>query len=952
MAYVKSLVLQGFKSFAKRTEIPFDSALSVIVGPNGSGKSNITDAICFVLGRLSIKSMRAARAANMIYNGGKGNSPAPEAVVEMVFDNADKTFSFDKPEVKISRIVRRNGQSIYKINDESRTRQEVLELLLQAGIDPDGFNLILQGEIARFIEMHHEERRQIVEEVSGISVYEDKKAKSLNELTKTDERLKEVSTILNERTAYLKNLDGERQEALKFKNLENNIKRDKASLLHRNIKDKNSEKEKLDNHAGENQKSLEKTRAENDKTRQEISQLNLEIDDINKKIHEATGLQQEELHKDIIEVRSEITGFSVRIENYTQQLSDLETRKQQLEKDIKRNQSEIEELKKSMSKEDFDKILKSKSTAFATIEEKKAHLDRLKIDINTVKINLENSRNNYEYTVKHINVIQEKIQELLKKTGKNKEEVRRIDKTVDEIEKISLNIKDLEKKRISSLEEISEIKKEISIIEKLKNDVNRLEICPVCKRKVTAEHRKEVTEKADSDTNNLNSRLEKIEKNQRDFASQISSMNVRFAELKEEENNLHLSKINLGIVEEKELEKENLEGERMKLSDEIQHLEKKFRNLEIETGKFKDVEEEYNKIKMEIKEISSKQDSRANAGLDLIVKQRDIDQMQLIIKRSLKEKQDLQQYISELSGQLEEKQKILKEREKQDSGLRKSFESMFNKRNKLQETAREKEIDFVNKQNKIRGIEDEINILRIALAKVNAELETWNNEFKQYEGIELSDSSRSELEQRMHKNEVSLQAIGTINLRALEVYDKVKEEYDKIAEKVTILQTEKEDILKVIEEIDKKKKKAFMDVFNAINQGFTDNFLKLGGREAYLELENEQDPFIGGINIVVKLAKGKYLDVNSLSGGERTLVALSLIFAIQKYRPYSFYIFDEIDAALDKRNSERLSSIIKNYIKNAQYVIITHNDSLITEATSLYGVSMQDGVSKVISLKV
>jgi chromosome segregation protein len=952
MARIKKIVMQGFKSFAKRTEIPLDQTLSVIVGPNGSGKSNVTDAICFVLGRLSAKSMRAAKTANLIYNGGKGNSPADEATVEMIFDNSSNEFAINKPDIKIARIVRRNGQSIYRINDETKTRQEVLELLNQGGIDPDGFNIILQGEISRFIEMHHEERRQIVEEVSGIAVYEDKKAKSLNELAKTDERLKEVTIILKQRHEYLQNLEAERQEALKHKQYEESIKRDKATILHKNIKDKNTEKEKLDINLEENQKALEKQKQEHEKIRNEISELNIQINEINNKIQEATGLQQEELHKDLAECGADIAGLSVRLENYKQQLNDNESRKEQLGKDIKRLQSEIEDLKKSIPKEDYNKLLKSKSTAFTSIEEKKTHLDKLKMDFNSVKINLENSRKNYDRAIFEISKTQEKINELLKSSGKTKEEIKKIDKVIDEIEKSSLQVKELEKKRIFCVSDIAEMKKEISIIEKLKHDIVKLDTCPVCKRKVTEQHIKEVTEKADSDIKSISLKLEKLEKSRKEFESEIEKLNKKLPELREEEKKLHIGRINLKIVEDKELEKEKFEKERLELSEIIQNLEKKYRNLETEISGLKEIEEEYNQIKGEIKEIGSKHDVKTKVGLEIANKQMEIDQSQATLRKVQKESPELQQTIDELTEQLDEKQDMMKEKEKQDTQLKKNFESMFVKRNKIQDTAREKEMNLVNKQGLIREIEIAVNNVNIALAKVCADLTVLNNEFKQYEGIKIVEASRHELEERIHKNEVALQAMGSVNLRALDVYDNVKLEYDKIAEKVAVLEKEKEGVIKIIEEIDKKKKKSFMDVFNAINKGFAENFLKLGGREAYLELENEQDPFIGGIDIVVKLSQGRYLDVNSLSGGERTLVALSLIFAIQEYRPYSFYIFDEIDAALDKRNSERLSIIIKNYIKNAQYIIITHNDSLITEATSIYGVSMQDGVSKVISLKV
>ena len=144
-----------------------------------------------------------------------------------------------------------------------------------------------------------------------------------------------------------------------------------------------------------------------------------------------------------------------------------------------------------------------------------------------------------------------------------------------------------------------------------------------------------------------------------------------------------------------------------------------------------------------------------------------------------------------------------------------------------------------------------------------------------------------------------------------------------------------------------------MKTLEAINIYFTRNFTQLSRKgNAFLELENKKAPFEGGLNILVKASRGRYFDVTSLSGGEKTMVALSLIFAIQEYNPYCFYILDEIDAALDKHNSELLAALIKKYMKTGQYIIITHNDTLITEATNLYGVSMQENISKIISLKV
>ena len=172
-------------------------------------------------------------------------------------------------------------------------------------------------------------------------------------------------------------------------------------------------------------------------------------------------------------------------------------------------------------------------------------------------------------------------------------------------------------------------------------------------------------------------------------------------------------------------------------------------------------------------------------------------------------------------------------------------------------------------------------------------------------------------------------------------------------EKALTIEKEKTDILQIVAEIDTKKRKSFVKTFRAMSDLFSQNFSQLYSKGvAFLELENKEDIFAGGVNIVVRLAKGKYFDVTSLSGGEQTLVALSLLFAIQEYKPYHFYVLDEIDAALDKRNSERLAGLLVRYMKSGQYIIITHNDAIIMNANVLYGVSMHDGVSKVLSLNL
>ena len=295
----------------------------------------------------------------------------------------------------------------------------------------------------------------------------------------------------------------------------------------------------------------------------------------------------------------------------------------------------------------------------------------------------------------------------------------------------------------------------------------------------------------------------------------------------------------------------------------------------------------------------------------------------------------------------------MEKKEEEDAELTAKFKKLFAERDKLQEIIQEKSYELSSSQTSAAQIEEQVNYLKVGNAKLSAEREAIEMELKEFSGIELIKSPLSFLDEKLKKSQEAISTIGPTNMRALEVYDGVKEEYDKVYEKVQTIENEKNEILRIIEEIDKKKKKSFMKTFNGISDLFSSNFSKLSSKgQAFLELEDKEDIFNGGVNIVVKLAKGKYFDVTSLSGGEQTLIAISLLFAIQEFRPYHFYVLDEIDAALDKRNSERLSALLRKYMKDGQYIVITHNDALIMDSDILYGVSMHEGVSKILSLKL
>ncbi len=246
-------------------------------------------------------------------------------------------------------------------------------------------------------------------------------------------------------------------------------------------------------------------------------------------------------------------------------------------------------------------------------------------------------------------------------------------------------------------------------------------------------------------------------------------------------------------------------------------------------------------------------------------------------------------------------------------------------------------------------------MISLESARLKAELAALEEEMKEFEGVDpVEETDITQIKRTITSAENRLSSIGAVNMKALEVYENLNAEYEKLIAKRDKLVEEKDTIFEMMNEIETRKRELFLKMFEIINNNFQNIFTTLSEKgEAFLELEEPENPFEGGVRIKVRLSGSKFMDVRSLSGGEKTMTALAFIFAIQENDPASFYIMDEVDAALDKRNSERLAELVKNYCDRAQYIVISHNDGVISSANNLYGVSMNEhGISKVVSLKI
>ncbi|HLC46620.1 MAG TPA: chromosome segregation protein SMC [Candidatus Nanoarchaeia archaeon] len=1164
MTKINKLVMHGFKSFAKRTELVFGDQFNCVLGPNGSGKSNVLDALCFVLGKSSAKALRTEKSSHLIYNGGKSKKPAEFAEVSIVFDNAAKTFPTTDPEVKISRKVKQNGQSVYRINDEARSRQEIVELLSLANIDPDSYNIILQGDITGFVEMQPEERRKLIEDIAGISVYEDKKLKALAEMQRVEERLNEAEIVLKERKERLSELRKEKEQATKHKDLSDKIKTNKASLLSKRINSKKEEFSETDQKIASHKEKLAERQKEINAFKDEIKALRFRIDQINREIEQKGEKEQVDLNKNIEKLKVDIASSKNRKESAKNEILKVQQRRQQLKKNL-------EDLSEKIGKIDGEKgELKKK---LASTEKELAFIDR-RIEEFRKKNNLD-SLNQLEKDIdsvdkeaedkqKEIQDLRQRQQELLREKDRFEVQIQALDEKllkVKEVEKdnkgkvdelkgkkeefrkltaelakrsadSSSLISQLENARLSLLrsqEELSKLRtRQLSVQEKLgENSALKkildqkqkiqgiygtvselgevsskyglaLEIAAGPKvTSVVVEDDKVASQcikylkdnklgivtflplnkiqqvKDDAEATAMASGqgvhgfaiklityepkfrnvfsyvfgntlvVESIETARRlgigkakmvsldgDLAEKSGAMQggyrrqssgLGFAEKeievaitnmnkREEDAQMLLDRLEndrqenekaMSFLREK---KANLEGEiisiekqlhlalgdtdvsqkqRKEFNDALKEVEKRIEQVisQINSSnntlaqnrvKRQEVRSRINELRnpallAELNAFEEKRDqlreeqikvtgevTNYDSQVENILKP-EHDNIQKVMKQNEKEVISFTAEIELIDKTVIDFSVDLKQKEEKQRQFESQFKGLFVEKGKIDEKVKKNEEKAELSSEQTREIEQKITALDIGSAQARTELNVLSEEFKQYEGVEvIVNKSEQDMRKDIGIAEGVLTKLGFVNMKSLEIFDQVENEYNALTSKKETLILEKQDVLVMINEIELKKKDSFRETFGVVNDHFKTIFSALSTKgEASLVLENEESPFEGGLLVKVKMAGTRFMDIRSLSGGEKTMTALAFIFAIQEFDPASFYVFDEVDAALDKKNSEKLSQLVKKYSEKAQYIIISHNDGIITEANTLYGVSMDEhGASNVVSLRI
>ncbi len=1163
---INKIVMQGFKSFAKHTEILFGGNFNCVLGPNGSGKSNILDSLCFVLGKSSSRDLRAEKSANLIYNGGKAKKPAKHGEVSIYFDNSNKVFPTEDKEVKITRVVRQNGQSIYKINDKAVTRQQILNLLSLAKIDPDGYNIILQGDITRFVEMHPEERRMLIEDIAGISIYEEKKHKAMLELEKVEQHLRETELILTERSTYLKELKKDRDQALKYKEMSDNIKKNKASYLKIQIDKKETEKKSIQEKIDLGNQGLEALKIKISKLKIENDDKKKQIEHISKEIEEKGEIEQIKLNKEVETLKIELTKHNSRIETCKNELNKIKQRRSDLQNNMGDISNRISQL--TNEKKDYESQIEIKNRDRATInnkiqkfkeqnkldsvadiEKNVEELDRKAEELQKEITSLRESQHNLirdKDRISHgISLIEDKIKKVIdvEKEQRNqfeslknkrqqfKELTLQLNKLLDEDSSLAVQTSEARRKLNILSEEVAKLRaKDITIKEFARGDLavkkilelkskregiygtvadlgnvsskyaialevaagSRIKSVVVENEKLAAEliqylkenrlgtatflplnkisgkeasddvkkfigakgvhdlainlvtfdskfkkvfsyvfsdtlivdsinvatrlgigkakfvtldgdvaelsgamhggfrerkkeafgfKEREVAESLEENEkklHELSGLMDILEKRRTENETKITDLREKKAILEGEiiksETSMHLepSDTDVSRQQQKDLQskEKEIDNEINKINNKISEANRELTNLKIEKQKLRGIiaqlndptllaelntfEQKFKELSEDIIKLSSEIKNLDAQIINIFLPEK--EKTEKILKQTDKDEENFNSELKNLQEMIIQKEAMLKEKETAAKEFYAKFRSLFAKQGKINEEIQKNDLAIDKLIEESRQVEIKINFHSLKNAEISASLAALNQDFQQYEGVKLDmEKTEEQLKNEISKFERMMQDIGSVNMRALEVYDEAERQYHEFLDKKEKLAKEKDDVLMMMKEIEGKKKELFMKTFEIVDNNFKNFFgmLTTKGAEANLVLENEENPFEAGIRINVKITGSKFLDIRGLSGGEKTLTALAFIFAIQEHEPASFYVLDEIDAALDKHNSERLAKMIRKYAEKAQYVMISHNDNVISAADVLYGVSMnEDGISQVVSLKI
>ena len=976
--YLKKLKMIGFKSFINPTEIEFTSKITGVVGPNGSGKSNIVDAIRWVLGEQSVKSLRGdGSMSDVIFSGSKTRKGASFATVILTFDNTDRYLKIDSDEVLIKRTIYKSGENEYQINNAKCRLKDILDLFTDTGASKESFNIISQGDIGNILSSKAEDRRIIFEDAAGVLKYKKRKEEAFRKLSKTNDNLVRVNDIIMENEERLAPLKEQSDKAKIYIKNKEELESKEVALIVSDIDEYNytykDSKEKIEELKSKISEVLSNSSTEQAK----IEEIKAKINNLNNELY----IKQQDLVKVSTNVERLSGEKNLKIERSKYESDDLKLHdnilslKEQLlsidnEIDLLNKNLEIDEKNnKELSKElemissNLDKLDKNKAVTINELNTKIREREILKSKKNSLENEIENNTL-LPYGVRNV-LNNPKLIGIEGVVGKLFETEEKFVLPIDTA--LGFTASNIITNTVENAEDAVKYLKS--------NNLGKATFYPLSvikARNIDSESYEKI--KFDDNFIDIASNLIKYDIKYKNVMQNLLGNVIVMKDLQSANkiskliNNkykivtLDGDIVNPGgsITGGSNKNKNSILNIKYELEDVIQKINKNQNDLAILEDNINVIDGKYSLLDKKKNEILIKINSNS-----ILLKERNNKKEELNIRK--------ESINSELTSNLNVINNVLTNEE--EEVINKHYEENL-KKEKL-----EVEIDELYKN--IEKIKDELSTYETNLKIDNGDYNKYQDELKKNEIIVskldvkldnllnilsedysityekakanyILEDDKEETRDKVNRLKREIRALGEVNVSSIEEYEKVNERY-------TFLNSQKEDLLHakdmlldIINQMDEVMKEKLLETFKMVQVEFKDTFKKLfGGGDAELKLTDPNNLLETGIDIIALPPGKKLTSISLLSGGEKTLTAIALLFSILKIRPVPFCVLDEVEAALDEVNVDNFGKYLSEYKDKTEFIVITHKKKTMEYADVLYGITMQEsGVSKLVSVKL
>ena len=973
--YLKSIRAQGFKSFADKLDLEINPGITGIVGPNGSGKSNIVDAVRWVLGEQSVKSLRGQNnMTDCIFSGSESREAQKRAMVALVFDNSDHYLHSDFKEVEIKRIVYSTGENEYFINNARVRLKDVTDLFIDSGAGTNAFNIISQGNVTDIVNSKSSDRRVIFESAAGVLKYKKRKEESLKKLEKTEENLMRIKLVIDELATTVEPLKEQSIVAQKYLNIKGELESIDIALIAKDITDLNLEYTKISEEIKNLKEKLLTLKDNTEDSKLETLKFrSLELEEnLNKK--------KEELLK-VTENLSDLNGEK----KLTIERQKYETNNDVLENNLIKLKEKELELNKSITiceREVLD-IENSINSERSKGEDVKNNLLVLKVKKSTVsntlmettkaKFLLENKIQILENNILSAESAPVSVRNIL-----NNPRLHGIHNTIGKLIDIPekyLVATDIALGASSNFLVVDDENAALTAIDFLKErKLGRATFFPLNVIKG-----KYVNNEVIDNIKNINGYI--------GILSDLIDFDPKYRNIVENQlgqvvvvDNERTLNI-IGKLINYKYKVVSLDGEILHVGGSITGGTSKKNTMLNEKNELNKLKSELQKMDIKIKDLTDEVNDITNNMEELEERENVLNKYVILLNDELFNKK------TNLSRLNEEHKNVLSELEgindmksnKLDDHLMKLMEKI-NNLSKTRELI-EKDIKLITKEK--NDLNDEINILDKKLRDSSSSYNIVNNELKSKEvasgklevkldnllgdlnnnynlTYEAASSSYTlEMDADIARDHVSnlkreLNKLGNVNLGSIEEYERISKRYEFLTSQKFDLESASMELKGIIKEMDDIMVEKFAKSFESIKKEFSKIFKMMfkGGR-GELALSDPDDLLNTGIDIIAIPPGKKINSPVALSGGEKALTAICLLFAMLEVKPSPFVILDEAEAALDEVNVDMFGKYLSEEKTRSQFIVITHKKRMMEYADSLYGITMQEsGVSKIVSAKL